>query len=494
MIDSVVNELMQVLRRQAHHFGPELARTAYERGLAVTLKEGGTRPIPVTATPVVLEAAEIRRRAVLSAHLAQATVKMTRAMLGGADAERLLGALSPLERRLIERTWPALQRLATTRVDYFVDASGPRALEVNATIPAMQGYSDIAARTFIEVVGRHFRYPERALPSLIALNGSNALALYRSLVDGYAAERDGAMPETIALLCRRNDAQITEQRYLAERFREFGADADVIHPDELSGDDAVRARGKTYQLVYRHLFVRRLEETPNPYVEALFSEVPGKRCVLLNPPASQVEVKTTFALLSRAVEDAQLAEAAGLSPEELVAIAGSVPWTRPFEPGPVRGPGAEPLADLVAHVAAHPARFVLKRAWDYGGRTVFLGRSVGVASYEERVRATYGAHLSWPELCARAAQDRAGGGFVVQEIVDTHPTPHLLCGEQGNTDLELYVDYSAYASVGLARQPAWGGVCRGSSSEIVNIVGGGGVLPLITSEVARKLLTAWKAL
>jgi hypothetical protein len=442
----------------------------------------------------VLEAAEIRRRAELSAHLASATVKMTRALLGGPGAERLLGALSPLERRLIERTWPALQRLATTRVDYFVDATGPRALEVNATIPAMQGYSDIAARTFIEVVGRHLRYPERALPALISLNGSNALALFRALVDGYAAERDGAFPETMALLCRRNDAQITEQRYLAERFREFGVDADVVHPDELSGEDEVRARGKVYQLVYRHLFVRRLEETPNPYVEQLFSEVPGRRCVLLNPPASQVEVKTTFALLSQALEDAALAEAAQLTPEELAAIAGSVPWTRPFEPGPARGPGGERLEDLVAHVAAHPARFVLKRAWDYGGRTVFLGRSVGVASYEERVRATYGEHLSWAELCARAAQDRAGGGFVVQEIVDTHPEPHLLCGEQGNTALDLYVDYSAYASVGLARQPAWGGVCRGSSSEIVNIVGGGGVLPLITTEVARKLLTAWKAL
>jgi hypothetical protein len=48
--------------------------------------------------------------------------------------------------------------------------------------------------------------------------------------------------------------------------------------------------------------------------------------------------------------------------------------------------------------------------------------------------------------------------------------------------------------VGLAKQPAWGGVCRGSTSEIVNIVGGGGVLPLITTEVAQKLLMAWKAL
>jgi hypothetical protein len=37
-------------------------------------------------------------------------------------------------------------------------------------------------------------------------------------------------------------------------------------------------------------------------------------------------------------------------------------------------------------------------------------------------------------------------------------------------------------------------VCRGSTSEIVNIVGGGGVLPLLTTEVAQKLLLAWKAI
>jgi hypothetical protein len=30
--------------------------------------------------------------------------------------------------------------------------------------------------------------------------------------------------------------------------------------------------------------------------------------------------------------------------------------------------------------------------------------------------------------------------------------------------------------------------------EIVNIMGGGGLLPLITSEVAQKLLMAWKAI
>ncbi|MDC0708504.1 hypothetical protein POL68_08490 [Stigmatella sp. ncwal1] len=490
-----MNELLEVLRRQGSHFGPELARTAFQRGLAVTKKDGTLQPIPITATPVILEAAEIRRRSELSARLASAALKMAEAVLAGSTQEVLLGGLSPLERTLAERTWRHVTRLATTRVDFFVDAGQrPRALEVNTTIPAMQGYSDIAARTFIEEVARHFRYPERAIASLLALNGSNALALYRALLDGYAAERPGQMPETIALLCRRHDAQITELRYLADRFREFGADADVVHPEDVSGDDAFIAHGKTYQMVYRHLFVRRLEENPSPWLEDFFGTVPGRKAVFLNPPTSQVEEKATFALLSQALTSPELADGAGLNPEELEAIRASVPWTRRFKPGPTAGPSGETLEELVATVAAEPQRFVLKRSWDYGGKAVFIGRSVGTVPYNERAQAIYGAPLAWAELCKRAAADATGGGYVVQELVETSPEDHLLCTENGVLPTSLYVDYSAYASVGLNRQPAWGGVCRGSLAEIVNIVGGGGVIPLITTEVAHKLLMAWKAL
>ncbi|MDY7224852.1 hypothetical protein [Hyalangium rubrum] len=490
-----MNELLEVLRFQAPKFGAELSRTAYQRGLAVTQKDGTTRPIPITATPVILDAAEIRRRAELATKLSSATHKMAEAVLNGGSREVLLGALSPLERSIAERTFSHVARLATTRVDFFVDTGNQaRALEINTTIPAMQGYSDIAARSFLEVVARHFNYPERAIHALLTLNGSNAMALYRALLDGYAAERDGKLPDTIALLCRRNDAQITELRYLCERFREFGADADVVHPDEVSGDDAFIVNGKKYELVYRHLFIRRLEETPSPWVEEFLGVVPGKKAVFLNPPTSQMEVKATFALLSQAVTDPALAEGAGLDASELEAIRVSVPWTRRFRSGPATGPGGEALDDLVAAVAAEPRRFVLKRSWDYGGKAVFLGRSVGSVPYNERAQALYGGPLTWAELCERAVSDPTGGGYVVQEVVETTPEEHLVCTDTGALPTSFFVDYSAYASVGLARQPAWGGVCRGSMGEIVNIVGGGGVLPLITTEVAHKLLMAWKAI
>src|SRR5204863_5934664 len=117
---------------------------------------------------------------------------------------------------------------------------------------------------------------------------------------------------------------------------------------------------------------------------------------------------------SQALEDASLGKEAGFTPGELEAIAQSVPWTRPFHD-----------EAMMKKVAAEPDRYVLKRSWDYGGRAVFVGRTRNEPSYDERVRAAYGTPLDWPALCERALLDRAGGGFIVQELVETKPEPHL---------------------------------------------------------------------
>ncbi len=485
MIQKDHDELLQALRFDAKHFGPELANTAYARGLAVTNKDdGSTKPIPITATPVIIDGAELQRRQKISALLSSATLKMARAVLDGLHRDVVFCGLSPLEQLMAEATYQRLSTLVTTRVDFFAGQK-LSALEVNATIPAMQGYSDIAANTFIEVVGRFWRAPDHVIAGWQAKNGSNALALYRALLGGYSQVRPGKTPERVALLSRRNDAQATEQKYLCERFRDLGAEADIVHPDQLSGDDKVRANGKAYDLVYRHLFVRRLEEegmVGAGYVRQLLAEPNGTRAVVLNPPASQVEVKAVFALLSEATQNAEIAKAAFLSAEELEAINATVPWTRVF-----RGEA------LLATVSKNPDQYVLKRSWDYGGRAVFVGRTRNESSFAERVKTAYGEALDWNGLCAKAVVDPTGGGFVVQHVVDIHPENHVLCSASTQESVDLYVDFSAYASVGLPQQPAWGGVCRGSLSHIVNIVGGGGVLPLITDEVATRLLTAWRA-
>ncbi len=479
-----LEDLRAALERGAPQFGPRLARLAAERGLAVTKKDdGSTKPIPITATPMVIDASELSRRQRLAALLASAGLKMSRAVLGGLRREVVFNGLSPLEQTLAEATFRTVDTLVTTRVDFFVGDT-VNALELNATIPAMQAYSDIAADTFLEVVGHHLGATALQLASWQQRNGSNSRALFDALLAGYRKFRPGRTPNRIALLSRRNDAQLTEQRALCAKFNAFGIPSEVVHPDQLSGEDRVTANGHDFDLVYRHLFVRRLEETDlvgAEYVKALLAEPNGTRAVVLNPPASQVEVKAVFGLLSEAVDDPALRAAAGLSEEEVEAIRSSVPWTRLFR-GDAR----------LKEALNNPDRYVLKRSWDYGGRAVFVGKTRNEPSFGDRVKAAYGEALDWQGVCERAIRDEVGGGFVVQRLVEIAPERHLICSADAQSWADLYVDFSTYASVGLPEgpaQPAWGGVCRGSISHIVNIVGGGGVLPLLTSEVAAEL---WK--
>ena len=51
---------------------------------------------------------------------------------------------------------------------------------------------------------------------------------------------------------------------------------------------------------------------------------------------------------------------------------------------------------------------------------------------------------------------------------------------------DLFVDISAYCNLGDAPRPR-GGACRASGSRIVNILGGGGLTPLLPADVVSEL-------
>ena len=481
----------QDLRPLAGAYAAALAREAFSRGLVTTAPDGTQKAITPGATPVVLPGRVIAERRTLASTLARAGFQMAQATVQGPSRELLLGALSPLERRVVERSAPGTRRLAIARVDFLV-SDHPAALELNATIPAMPGYSDLAAGAFLHVVGRAAGLDEAAVRRLERDNGSNVEALYRALLTASVQER-GRPPERIAVLCRRADSQLSEVDHLVKRFGELGTETHRVYPEEASGDERFTAQGKAFDLVYRHLFVHRLSETPSPFLEAFFAGETARGSLLFNRPAAHVEAKSNFALLSRALEDPALASAAGLGPDALEAIRRAVPWTRALAPGSARGPTGEAVTDLVAHVAAHPESFVLKRAWDYGGKAVFIGPASDEPGFATRSEMAFGERLSWAELVRRAAKDTRGGGFVVQEVVDIPRERHLLATPAGPVEAEVFVDYSAFASVGLDPEPAWGGVVRASASRIVNIQGGGGVLPLVEESVWARVRSALRA-
>ena len=78
-----------------------------------------------------------------------------------------------------------------------------------------------------------------------------------------------------------------------------------------------------------------------------------------------------------------------------------MPWTRLLVAGPSRGPDGEAIRDLVRTGAAEPARYAIKKSWNYGGRSVFLGadHDEGAARRASEVMETApGSSLAWQDL------------------------------------------------------------------------------------------------
>lgn len=177
---------------------------------------------------MIVPAQEIERRTRLAAAPVSATAKAARWRLGGAQRANVLAALGPAERHLVEATWDRDDTRAVGRVD-FLGAPALEALEVNATIPAMESYSDIAAESWLST----FAGQRADIAALIRANGSNSLALLDALLAIYRDARPDDLGR-IGLLCRRGDAQFTEVTFLRDRFTAAGMEAVIVHPDELT--------------------------------------------------------------------------------------------------------------------------------------------------------------------------------------------------------------------------------------------------------------------
>lgn len=465
-----------------------LATRARDLGL-VYLGTDGRRPIPVAFPPVIEPREATRRRSRIAGGvtraLAGAASRILDGALGASLADELLDEFAPVERRIVAARHRTIERLATVRADLFVDPSGrDRVLELNATIPAMQGYSDIAARAFVEaVLAAHGRDPDAA--AILDANGSNAVDLLRSLVACYRAEGGAEDLPSIALVHRRDDSQLGELEFLAARFGERGHDARTVIADEIALSPGGRARVGDFapDVLYRHVFATKVDPA-SPFA-AILERPEGHH--LFNPVDPHLEQKSMLAELSAASVDDARAAVLGVSADDAAVVRAHVPWTRRLRPGAATDGGGARIPELVAHLREEKASWVIKRSWDFGGKGVFLGAEYGDDASRSRAAARFGAELSWSALVEACASEP---GWVAQERVPLLARPLLIASAEGARQVSAFVDVSAYANLGADGAAPSGGVCRASSSAIVNIQSGGGVVPLLSAEAADRLVVA----
>ena len=466
-------------------FARAYAARAYELGLRYLAPEG-PRPIPVAFPPVIEPAARTARRAALARSLTAALARTATRLLDGARgdalARALLAELDPFEREIVEKRHRSIHALATVRVDLFVDPRGvDRVLEINATIPAMQGYSDIAAQAFVETMLERLGPGASRAAEVLAANGSNAADLLASLVACYRRDGGTAAFPSIALLHRPGDSQIGELAYLAAAFRAAGHDARTVVSTavELDASGRAIAHGFSPEILYRHVFARRVD--PASALGAILRAPDGHH--LYNPVDPHLEQKSMLAELSAAAADQGYAAQVGLTAAEAALVRRHVPWTRRLAAGAALGPDGSAVGDLPAWVRTSAAGLVLKRSWDFGGKSVFLGADYGDEASVQRARDRFGAALTWEQLVDACVDE---GGWVVQERVPLPRRQAWIASGEGAVERSVFVDVSAYTNLGVEPAPR-GGVCRASGSPIVNIQSGGGVVPLLSAEAAARL-------
>jgi hypothetical protein len=396
----------------------------------------GPQPIPLVLSPLSLPREELSALGRAASLVTSALVKVARHLIERRPekARLLFHHLSPLEHEALAARWREAEELLHARIDWFVDAQGTvRALEVNATIPAMQVYSDAAARGWVEAIR-----PGRI--AALERNPGNSAWLLDALLK---AARHRAQPVSVQLLHRDGDPQLTELSALAALLRARGIEARTCTPADVSLD------GAPHRVLYRHLFARYVEPgTPlgraflDPLKHGMWNRVDG-----------WLETKGLFAELSLE------ARAEYLSAEERTAVADVVPWTRLLD-------------DISDQELGDGDRHVLKKSHDYGGKSVVIGREAGGAAFRNAL--------------ARARKD-APGTWVAQELVDAPAIDRFLCTPAGARRLPLHLDISTYASL-IPGVPFGGSVCRAAPGRVVNIVGGGGVAPLFAGDVLSELL------
>src|SRR4051812_41658545 len=280
----------------------ELAREAQRCASALGLMRGPT-PIPLVLSPSSLPREELAALGRGAKLITSAIVKVARQLISEepARAGLLFHHLSPLEREALATRWEDAEDLLHSRIDWFADGAGTvRALEVNATIPAMQVYSDAAAKGWAQALA-----PAKAQAA--QGNPSNAAWLIDAIV---LAARERKPPLRVQLLHRDGDPQVTELLALRALFRERGIEARTVTPGEVVLD------GDPHRVLYRHLFARNVE----PHTALGRAYLDPKTHGMWNRVDGWLETKGLYAELSLRATADYLTEA------ERAALRELVPW------------------------------------------------------------------------------------------------------------------------------------------------------------------------
>jgi hypothetical protein len=334
------------------------------------------------------------------------------------------------------------------RLDGFLDEKGLRFLELNCDTPAGMGYGDRMAGLFLDLpvfqrMGDEYRYHyietrERLLQVL--------LTCYRRY--------GGRDRPTIAMVGWEGLRTRPEFYLIKQTFEARGYQTVICDPRALEYSRGhLTWQGTRIHLIYRKVltsqFIGRIDELQ----DILRAYREGAVC-MANPFGSKL---LSYKAILYFLTDPRFS--GNFSEEEQEVLRRFIPWTRRIAQERVWYEGRQ--EDLVPFIRKEKDRFVIKPSDAFGGKGVCIGRETEPSRWDEVI------------------QEALEGRWVVQEAIDTPEAPFPYFRPdvgfgRKKVNLNPFAFGSRYA----------GSVARISTSSIINVSAGGGILPVIQASEA----------
>lgn len=386
-------------------------------------------------------------------------------------AHQLYSDLSKIEQQIAFQPQEYADALAIGRVDLFFDPQTQhqdeelKIIEVNCTIPAMAAYSDMVNQGYQAGLGE----PQKG--------GSNSLDLLRSLLDHYQKLGGVKKQLLIALVARKDDSQMAELLWLKKTWESQQHQCVICSPDELGiQESALIFEGQAIDLVYRHIFAASLDEK-SAFAQACLKP---HRFKILNPISGHMEAKGFISELSRIAQIDQLSISVGLDTKERQAIERRIPWSRLILPRSDTLPNHDHVSDLLQWLKANPQDLVIKHHVGYGGYDVVIGDEFDSKLGQQKIARIMKSSKSvtWSDFIDHCASLRSGLWMVQKRLQGRRQLISYLDSAGKSVQNTCTIDASLFFNYGIDFQMN-GATSRFSPGTIVNIAGGGGLMPVL---------------
>lgn len=419
--------------------------------------KSGKRILPFYASPYFISKRQHKRIAKISNKISIILNKVAKEIFENFDVYKKLFKITPFEKELFNYSQGYEDINVLSRFDLFFDGNNVKLIEFNTESPSGIGRSIFIEEAFIQTkLFNRFKDKNKVIK-----NKDMREILLRAFVKKHRefllskkeTSRISKKP-TIALIDWDWISTKADQVYIADYFYSQGYNAFLCDPTSLRyRDNHLFYKKKAIDIVYKRALTNELVEK-NKQCQDLFKAVKNRDVCMINSFASTLLGDKR---LLNYIHEGKFNHI--LTTQEKNIIKETIPWSRTVLKDKIEDFSGE-IVNSEEFLKNNKDKIVLKASIGYGGKEVFVGNQT--------------KKIEWNKIINLSQKTKT---WVAQEYVDI-PKIKVANSRCKNLTSEKYINLCPY----IIDNKVAGFLTRVSSSKVINISSGGGILPTFIVE------------